>query len=743
MLYIYIRTNNWYNQKNLIKIGIFGQAQLSNRNSVYLTGEPDAGRFISIWECNLEKEYDRYLKLMLTEWNYKSTGGTEFYYDTPELHIELSKLFKAQGAKIRKLSQKEIEDFERKNYEAIKGEESSGLSDVDIKRMFESETLSDSSEDDSTDSGISPKEKLRHSVELSRISRLPESIREKAVTTFITRDYQREIIDKLVETLQSPIPRIYLELATGAGKSCITFNVVKRINPDVLFTMSPRKNINKQNMSSKYLSILGNGYLPYNFSEPTEDFKTFKQRCEESGKKMLIVGTSQGANKKIYDTIVENDLKSVFVWFDEAHHTVESWIKKVEDECKVSTKFLLEDTSHISYRLFTSASPDKNHVSSNPGTFGELFSPITVKELISRKWLCPINCRVLEFDKKDFDFINWILDSFENNDRSFGFCFHSRIDNAFSLFINHYELYNNGKTNIKPFLLINNINDLNTSNQKKINSIKLNYDFTSINSFENLEPNSSDTKNIAYLVQMYNMGYDKKYLDYIVIADMKTQYKDIIQSIGRGIRPDKKGPDGTNLYKELLLMLPTYIKEEDTNEYKNIIEVLRYLMLDIEMDIVDILINKIESTESKETNGLDYTGTETNTSKVLDLLYSNSILNRVNTETLNKFCLKYGIKTEQDYYRFKELNPSLNLKSNLYEYPGFYWKNVVDSNSEKYYTSKQECINAKEKIISEAESLEDEKYEELMIDIDDDGWVELNKHDSKIPPYRDLDKFYP
>ena len=128
----------------------------------------------------------------------------------------------------------------------------------------------------------------------------------------------------------------------------------------------------------------------------------------------------------------------------------------------------------------------------------------------------------------------------------------------------------------------------------------------------------------------------------------------------------------------------------------------------------------------------------------MDLLYSIGILSEIKSvKKITEFCIKHDIKNDNDYRLFKELNPSVRIKSNLYEYSGFYWKNVVDPNSELYYTSKQECINTKEKIISAAESLEDEEYEELMTDIEDDGWIELNKHDLKIPPYRDLDKFYP
>ena len=91
-------------------------------------------------------------------------------------------------------------------------------------------------------------------------------------------------------------------------------------------------------------------------------------------------------------------------------------------------------------------------------------------------------------------------------------------------------------------------------------------------------------KHMAYVVKQYDMGYDFEELDYIVFSDPKLSFKDVIQSIGRGTRSDKKGENGINLDKKLLLMLPTFITEEENNKYRNVIEVLRYLVLDLEID---------------------------------------------------------------------------------------------------------------------------------------------------------------
>ena len=553
---------------------------------------------------------------------------------------------------------------------------------------------------------------------------------QKHLYEWFEREYQRTIIKYGIEKL-TELHKFYLELATGAGKSYIIYEILSKIKPDTIVIFSPRKNINKQNSSNKYLSILNCEYLVYNYSEG-KSFDDFKKKCEAENKKMIIVACPQGSNEKVYDIIHNNNLSNIFVWFDEAHHTIENWVTKSDNKY---IKFFFENTEKIMNRIFTSASPDKEHVNTYPQIFGELYSPIKVKKLIALKWLCPITCNILEYDISDFDLIKWILNEFDGNNRSFGFSFHSRDNNAFNLFYKHYNLFKNGETDIKPYLLIQD----HWTGDNKLKEIDLDYNFRDKEHFE------KTNKSLAYVVKQYDMGYDFQDLDYIVITDPKVSASDIIQCIGRGTRPDKKGLNGTNLEKELILMLPTYVKEEEKNEYKNIIEVLRYLKLDLEMDIEKLLINHIgASTESKESEGLDYKGNKSNNSKLLDLLYSNNILKRVNTKRLIEFCKKEEIKTEQDYYRFQEKNPSLNLKNNLYEYHGFHWKEIIDPNSEEFYSSKSECKQSKQKIFeAEERTLTEEKFEEFQGDIEDHGWKELNKYDSKIPPYCNLDRYYP
>jgi predicted helicase len=96
------------------------------------------------------------------------------------------------------------------------------------------------------------------------------------------------------------------------------------------------------------------------------------------------------------------------------------------------------------------------------------------------------------------------------------------------------------------------------------------------------------------------MGYDFNKLDFICFSDPKLSIKDIKQCIGRGIRPDGLGLYGSNKEKILNISLPVYIDENSDNKYEKIIEVLKYLLYDIEIPFEEIEFKNRYVTNSKE-----------------------------------------------------------------------------------------------------------------------------------------------
>jgi len=702
------------NYENLIKIGRC--ENYKNRVSTYITGYPyniPILNFVILCESQneandiedlLHNELYKYSTINHLEYN---NGGTE-WFNIEYFNINIIKnILYTKGYTNKILIDDELIEFEKNE-----------------KRKFREYNQKEKN-----------KKKLYKKNKNIRMKNAFRNFINNSKTKWNEREYQTDIINygynKLLEVF-----KFCLELATGGGKTYIIYKILSIILPDVIIIFSPRKKINTQNVDKKYLSLLNNQYEIFNCSTD-KNFEEFKNKCNQENKKIIIIGCPQSkAQENIYEIIYTYNLNNILIWYDEFHHTIENWIDTLEHNRY--NKFYLQDNNKIKYRIFTSASPDKNKVKENTNIFGELHSPIKVKDLISQGWLCNINCKILENESSDLNLLDWILNTFEKNNKKFGFSFHNRVDNAFNLFNMHCLHYLNGKTTIKSYLLIDK-SGLEKNNIELLKTIKLDYNFEDIKNFEN-NPNS-----IGYVVKQYDMGYDFDKLDYIVFSDKKMSFKDIIQSIGRGTRSDKNGIDGKNKNKELLIMLPTFITNEDNNNYKNIIEVLRYLILDLDLDILKSLINPIKKNNdiNNYNNSLDYNGLEENKSKLLDLLYSNNLLQKINTKTLSKLCYKYNIKTEQDFYDFKHLNPSLNLKNNLYEYPGFYWKNIVDPDNILYYSSELECEQSKLNIMDEIHNLEENKSDELMEDIKDYGWKKLNELDCKIPPYRDLNKYYP
>ena len=551
------------------------------------------------------------------------------------------------------------------------------------------------------------------------LMKLHQLIRKKKESRIIwdERQYQQEIIKLGNKTLRD-LHHLYLELATGGGKSYIVYKLLNEIQSDTIIIFSPRKKINGQNANKKYLSILNNNYHTFNYSIDTNFIDWLSSHKED---KKIIIACTQ-SQEKIYESIIDNNLSDISIWFDEAHWSIENWI-----DCKDSSskQFFIHDTNRIKKRIYTSASPDKEKIELHQDVFGELYCPIKVKELIDLKWLCPIKTRILEYDTDTLNLSNWVIEEFSKTNSHFGFSFHSRDNNAFQLFYEHYQMFKDKNSKIRPYLLIDN-NGLSDENKKRFENIDLDYNFKNDEDFEGNE------KSIGYVCKRYDMGYDFDKLDYLVFSDPKMSRKDIIQCIGRGTRPDGLGKNRRNLHKILNIMLPTYIGE-DEGSYKNIIEVLRYLVLDLDVDILeDFIYNGVSiSLSDKKGNSVDYSG-EKNKSKLLDLIYQKNIIERPTTKILYQFCRKYEIKTEEAYNRFKSENPSIPLKNNIYEYNGFKWQNVIDPEGEKYYKEESKIEKAEKNIVKMID--DEQELEEFYAEQEINGWKVLNRYDLKIPP---------
>jgi hypothetical protein len=223
--------------------------------------------------------------------------------------------------------------------------------------------------------------------------------------TIIVRNYQVEIITHVVNELKR-VGRIYLELATGGGKSFIAFASFARMDIDLLIILSPRKIVNEQNESAKYVGMLGDGVE-------------------------VVTCCTQSADR-IYEMMRGENGKRVAIWFDEAHWSIEGWAN-ASDEVR---DFLLM-SSAVKYRLFASASPNRLTVLRNREIFGNLYRPISARQLIELGYLCAVRPYIFSVNVAAANMLAFILDTF--GDKCHGFSFHNNQVNARKLFNLHVE----------------------------------------------------------------------------------------------------------------------------------------------------------------------------------------------------------------------------------------------------------------------------------------------------------------
>ena len=560
---------------------------------------------------------------------------------------------------------------------------------------------------------IKTEEKHLKDKEMNR-DKLRERVRQMRLITntshsWSDRKYQTDIINHSFEQL-ALTGKIYIELATGAGKTYLFYRIAEKLSPKVIVAFSSRVIINEQNVNKKYLSLLSREYAVFECSK-MDDYDAFSRDNEYH----IIVACIHSCDK-VYNILRGCDLANVCIWFDEAHYGVEKWI----DDTSEAKQFLIKD-ERISKRIFTSASPDTKRIELHPDVFGQLYKPIKVSRLIELGWLCGITPYIFGTDTTSGNINDYNLKHFRDYEASFGFSFHNSRDNAFVLFQHHYESYKSGATQIKPFFLVG---DDYTHDETPI--IELDYYYKSVEIFKQ-QPNS-----ISYICDMYKMGFDFDELDYLIFSDPKFSWQEIIQCIGRGMRSDKKGNGGINLFKKLKLLLPVFVDDAET-KYDTIVNVLQYLVYDLDIIPNSISMDFKGGIRTKKTRRIEkdtYGGDEDPTAVILDLVTRKQLKWKPD-EFVSKL-QKHNIHNREDYNAFHREYTHLSLP----EHPGrielidFTWEQTYQTSP---YYSEEEC---REKIVAIMYSNDDLELDEM-----DNPGEYLHEQDNKIPPI-DYKGFY-
>ena len=121
--YIYIRTNEWCELKNVYKVGI--TKSIKDRNNSYITGEIIRGKFIKIFELEFNNDNDKQLKyidniikIKFKKLNVYIDGGTEFY----DISIidKIDDFLLKNNIKFKLVNEDELNRLNRKNKNSLK-----------------------------------------------------------------------------------------------------------------------------------------------------------------------------------------------------------------------------------------------------------------------------------------------------------------------------------------------------------------------------------------------------------------------------------------------------------------------------------------------------------------------------------------------------------------------------------------------------------------------------------------------
>ncbi len=565
---------------------------LGSRDCTYATGEFIRESFSIVYKVNNSRLVEKEIYTKFNKFKVQNTGGTEFYSDT----IINDVVFNEYMKQYIKLSNDEI--FTLINTYRIKQR--------DERLKY-----------------------IKKNILFRKLIRTRLNVKKE-------RDYQTTNINYCYDALISN-KRIYLKQPTGTGKTFIGFNIIKKLECKIIIIFSPRQIVNLQNASN---SLLGHSIFNYSTDKGLHILLNKNDN-------IIIVACLQSA-KSLYEEMC--NYTNITVWFDEAHWSLESWINSPNPY-----KQFWFFSKNITYRLFTSASPNDEIVKKNSHIFGELYCPMSIRDFIESKWLAPITPFIYSEDNKNVNKIKYLLEDFKEKKRNFGFSFHNNCKNAYVLFIKHVKEYNKQLTDIKPFLLVS----------EKFNRADLDYKYTDIKTFE------THNNSIGYVVAKYSMGYDFSKLDFIYFGDPKFSFKDIIQSIGRGFRPDGLGKEGTNLLKNLIVSLPVFIMNEET-DYENIIKVLEYLLNEVNLSFEEIIFKRGVNLDKKSVPEADDKGDELIKSKLLELLKERKSRRYLSYKDAREFNIENKICTPSQYREIckKDLRLCENPEKH---YKGFDW----------------------------------------------------------------------
>ena len=648
--YVYFRTNKWYIQESVIKMGVTECCY--NRNSTYKTGEVELGEYICIIKVPLEKLkiIDLCLKRYFKKYNIYKGGGTEFYSNI----IEDVKDYLLNNGIIKYydiLSSEEIVNLNRKNR----------IADLlKFKNIF--------------------KKAIQRYKERKRIKSelIQPNEHQLEVLKDIEKFYEKNNIGKLI-------------WACGLGKALLSILIVRELNYKTILIGVPGKRLQEQ-MRKEIIKVFPDNII-FVGGNSSVNIKSFLESTIEP---KFVITTYHSCNKLLNFTF---DFKIG----DEAHHLVGISNVSKKDFCKFHE---IKSTKTLFMTATAKVSEPNTYTMDDESTFGKLIDSKSVKWSIENKKITDYSIVVLKNTEIEIDEIMLKL-NITNNKQLFISCY--MCLKSFSLYpdLTHILLYANKTEDANKaseyIKILSQHLIIDISYNKSLHSKNCKYVDNEISMFE------KSSRGIISGVYLFGEGFNLPKLNGVCIAGNMQSETRIVQYLLRPNRLEYGNPD-----KRAYIIIPYIdfdinVENGSSDNIKHIIYHMRNVDENVEQKIcisslkpnINIKCNDepVKINQIKDLNEL--------TEIQLKLRYSKS-LNSKFTEEQNEYNyirsinISLNLKSKKEYINSKHKN-YIESPEEYFKLRGVWdgWYDFIGINTKDFIKTKEEWIKfCKEKNIT-------------------------------------------
>jgi len=703
---IYLRDNEWFRNRNVIKMGIATFAK--DRSNTYITGEVERGEYICVIEIPLDKMklIDKCLKHYFKTFHIYKGGGTEFY-DRYIIDL-IEPYFKNINIPYKILTKEEINFMNR--HERVRNILNI-IPNVDkVKKVFNELNVKN----------IIQTYKIKPSKKNSIVSN--NNIVNELSYVIEPNNHQQYVLERIEEFYNfNNIGKIVW--ACGLGKALLCILIVKLLKFKSVVIGVPSNNLQKQ-IKNEILKIFPNKTnILFVGGDETDGIKSSTDKTEIikflnnnlNSQPNFVISTYHSCH-----LLLDKDIASEIKIGDEAHHLV--GIEKEENRgFRLFHKIISSKTLFMTATEKTIEKRTNKEIYSmeDETIFGKYIDVKSVNWAIENKKITDYNILVLKNTEDEVDEIITNLRLNIINKEIFISCY---------MCLKSFEKYND----LTHLLLYTNTTEDAELSKKYINEI-LSLNVLSIqkeqiynNALHSKDDNNFDNEvykfkntpfGIISCIYIFGEGFDLPKLNGVCIAVNMQSETRIVQYL---LRPNRLDFENSN--KKAYVIIPYIdtddweIKNKSYEKVRNIVSQMRNVDENIEQKIF-LSVGKKEKKEETKIEEMrsyyeDYifqeNGNELNKLK-LRLRYSKALGSKF-TEEQDEYNYVRSINSTLNIQSPEEYIQKKNIHCNFIDLPEEYfkskgvwnnWYDFLGVDTAKFIQSKQEWINfCKEKNIN-------------------------------------------